>query len=143
MLRYIVMRRIHLASGIVALLCISWLATGAVAFEEARPGIVQLVLPRQPAAQEAVWVRITVGALARGARLRVSTSDGTLIGSVASFGARRGQESASYDIPIPPSAVVDGRVQLRLEVLEAGAPARAPAAGEIEDVALLYIPVTN
>ena len=103
----------------------------------------ELTLPRRAAADEAVWAQVRVGVLPRGAEVVVGTADGERIGSVSPFGFRSAQQGASYTIPLPAGAIVDGRVQLRLQVTQAGAAARAPASGEVEGVRLIFVPVTK
>jgi hypothetical protein len=129
-------------SRIIALLCATAFATGVTAAAEPQQGAVELILPRPAAAHEAVRLQIGV-ALARGARLRVSAGDGTLLGTVSSFGVQRGQDVVTHILPLPATAIVNGRVALRLEVQEPGAAARAPKPGEVDSIALIYVPVTN
>ena len=136
------MRVIRLAAVIALQLSSAAPVTGAAAMEKAPLGLVELALPRAPVG-EAVWVRILIGALSRGARLRVSTPDGVLVGSLAPVGVLRGQEALSYDLPLPPLAIAAGHVRLRLDVVEAGGAARAPVAGEVEAVELRYVPITR
>ncbi len=111
--------------------------------EEIQPGLIELELERPAAPQEAVWIQVHAGALPRGVEIRVSTRDGTLLGTVSSFGTPRGSEIVTYAIPLPETAIVNNRVQLRLEVDEPGAPVRAPRPGEVESVNLVYIPISN
>jgi hypothetical protein len=135
--------RQQLGFGLVACLCAVLIATDVSATDNSQQGSVELALPRAAAGNEAVWLRVSLGALPPGARLRISTKDGTPLGTAAPFGARQAQQPATYTIPLPKTAIVDGRVRLRLEVDEHGAPARAPRPGEVEDVVLIYVPVTN
>lgn len=103
----------------------------------------ELMLPRRAAADEAVWAQVRVGALPRGAEVTVETADGARLGSVSPFGLRSAQQGASYTIPLPAGAIVDGRVQLRLQVTQASAAARAPTPSEVEGVSLIFVPVTK
>jgi len=68
--------------------------------------------------------------------------DGRIAGSATPYGARAGQPAGEYVIPLPPDAIQDGKVKLRLEVEENGT-ARAPKKGEVEKVELVYVPVTG
>jgi hypothetical protein len=115
----------------------------AAAGSEIRPGLVELELERPPAPREAVWIQVRAAPLPRGVEIRVSTRDGTLLGTVSSFGAPRGREIATYAIPLPETAIASNRVRLRLEVDEPGAPVRAPRPGEVEGVDLVYVPISN
>jgi hypothetical protein len=126
----------------VAGACLAWAAPSACAAIATPQGTVELTLPRAAAADEAVWLQVRAGALPRGTEIQVSTGDGVLLGTVSPFGTPRGQ-SATYTIPLPKTAVRDGRVRLRFEVHEVGAPARPPRPGEVENVSLIYVPISN
>lgn len=132
--------RRQLGVAIVALVCFAMSVTGAAAADAS--GVVELMLPRPPAAQEAVWLQVQPPPLARGTRLRVLTGDGVLLGAVVPFGTRPDQDSGTYTIPLPATAIVDGRVRLRLEIEEAGSPPRPLRPGEAS-VDLIYLPVTR
>jgi hypothetical protein len=105
--------------------------------------LIELALPRAPADDEAVWLQIQAGVLAPGSVIRVSGSDGELLGSVAPYGSARGAPSATYLVPLPKSAIVDGRIKVRLTVEQPGKPSRAPGADEVESVVPVYVPVTK
>ena len=100
-----------------------------------------LDLPRAPVAEEAVWLNVRVGALARGARILVLSDDGTLLGAISPFAVVPGQEAGSYTIPLPESAVREGRVTVRLVVEGPRKATRPPMEGEVENVGLVYVPV--
>ena len=112
---------------------------------EARQSIIELRLARPTTAREAVWIQVRAGALPRGTEIRVSTTEGILLGTVSPFGGPQGPDAVTYTIPLPRAAIVDERVQLRLQVDEPGpgASARAPRPGEVESVNLIYIPITH
>jgi len=136
---------LHLALVTAALLGVAWVIGDpgrAGAAEPTQQQGVELVLPRPPAAGEAVWLEVRVGTLGRG-DIEISTRDGRPIGSVSSFGGARGQAGATYTVPLPQSEIVNGRVQLRLEVDQPGQPARAPKPGEVDGVKLIYVPVSQ
>ncbi len=133
----------HLSSMTNALWLAAVLAAGGIAGGETQFGTVELALPRAVAAHEAVWLQIRVGALPRGARLRVSTSDGVPVGTISPFGVRGGQAAGSYTIPLPKSAIANGRVRLQLEIEEPGTTARAPRPAEVENVDLVYVPISD
>ncbi len=116
---------------------------GAVAESEVQPGLIELKLERSPTKQEAVWIQVRAATLPPGREIRVSTRDGTLLGTISSFGTPRHQEIVTYAIPLPETAIVNNRVQLRLEVDEPGAPVRAPRPDEVESVNLVYVPISN
>jgi hypothetical protein len=111
--------------------------------EASQQGLVELTLPRAAADDEAVWLQIQIGVLARGAVIRVSSTNGELLGSVSSYGSARGAPSPTYLVPLPKTAVVNGRIRVRLTVDEPGKPSRAPRADEVENVIPVYVPVTK
>ena len=97
--------------------------------------MIELATPRQAGRGDAVELQITTGPLPRGARLTLSTEDGESLGAVTPYPP--GRQSNTATVPIPRSAIVDGRLRLRLQVLEPGAPARAPQPGEVQRVELV------
>jgi hypothetical protein len=128
---------------IIACLCAILFATNLNAGDEPRQGSVELTLPHGIAADEVVGLKVSVGPLPPGARVRISTDKGAQVGVVSPPGARQAQQPATYTLLLPKGAVVDGRVRLRLEISEQGAPPRAPRPGEVEDVKLIHEPVTK
>jgi hypothetical protein len=116
----------------------------AIAEDEARQDLIELPITRLPANGEAVWVQIGAGVLPRGTEIRVSTPDGVLLGTVSSFPALRGQEeTVTHTIPLPQNIITGGPVRLLLEVEAPGKPARAPQPGEINNIDLIYVPISN
>jgi hypothetical protein len=110
--------------------------TCTLAAEE--PGVIELAAPRSAARGDAFEVEVTTGQLPRGARLTLLTENGEILGGVAPFPP--GARSSTATVPVPRSAVTDGRLRLRLQVLEPGAPARPPRSGEVERVDLFLVP---
>jgi hypothetical protein len=135
-------RRQHLCLLTAALLTAGAGITAPAAGVE-QQNLVELTLPRAPADDEAVWLQIQAGALARGAVIRVSGSDGELLGSVAPYGSARGAPSATYLVPLPKTAIVNGRIRVRLTVEQPGKPSREPHAEEVQNVVPVYVPVTK
>ena len=122
----------------VALLCACASLAPALALGES-PGVIELPLPRAPGPGEEVWLQLRVGPLPRGTEIRIGTLDGALVGTASPFGAPRSQGPATYTIPLPKTAVVDGSVKLRIDVDQAGAPSRAARPGEVEG-SLIFVP---
>lgn len=116
-----------LAAGLLAF------ATTARAAEEAP--VIELAAPHAAAGSEPVELAVTTGALPRGARLALSTENGEILGAVAPYAP--GSRSTTATVPVPRSAIVDGRLRLRLQVLEPGAPPRAPRPGEVQRLELV------
>jgi hypothetical protein len=100
--------------------------------------ILELAAPRPIGRGESVELQITTGPLPRGARLALSTENGEVLGAVAPYPPGRPSNTAS--VPVPRSAMVDGRLRLRLQVLEPGAPPRPPRPGEVQRLDLVVVP---
>jgi hypothetical protein len=124
------MRR-HLA---IAALAAGLLAFATSARAEEAP-VIELAAPRAAAGSESVELAVTTGALPRGARLALSTENGEILGAVAPYAP--GSRSTTATVPVPRSAIVDGRLRLRLQVLEPGAPPRPPRPGEVQRLELM------
>lgn len=137
-------RKLRLASIIIVLICSATLGSGAMAGGKAQQRMIELTLPRPATSEEAVWVQVRARILPRGTEIRISTPDGTLLGTVSPYGASaHDRQAATYTIPLPENAIVDDRVQLRLEVDEPGQPPRAPRPVEVESVNLIYVPISD
>ena len=126
-------RHLSIAALTVGLL---GLATSTLAAEEF--SMIELVAPRAAARGEALELAVTAGPLPPGARLALSTESGEVLGAVAPYSPER--RSTTATVPIPRSAIVDGRLRLRLQVLEPRAPPRAPKPGEVQRLDLVVAP---
>jgi len=100
--------------------------------------ILELAAPRPIGRGESVQVQITTGPLPRGARLTLLAENGEILGAVAPY--LPDQRSNTATVPVPRSAMVDGNLRLRLEVLEPGAPPRPPRPGEVQRLDLVVVP---
>jgi hypothetical protein len=109
------------------------LATGALVAEEF--STIELAVPPAAARAQSVELAVTTGALPRGARLALSTEDGETLGAVAPYPP--GRRSNTATVPVPRSAIVGGRLRLRLQVLEPRVPPRAPRPGEVQRLELV------
>ena len=109
------------------------LATGALVAEEF--STIELAVPPAAARAQSVELAVTTGALPRGARLALSTESGEILGAVAPYAP--GSRSTTATVPVPRSAIVDGRLRLRVEVLEPGAAPRPPRPGEVQRLELV------
>ena len=99
-------------------------------------GAMTLVLPHPLRAGETVFVEVTMGVVQRGQEVDVTTADGRLIGTVSPFGIRTGQAAGTYTIPVPPDAIDDGKLSLRLRISRPDGPPRPPTADEVTGVTL-------
>ncbi|MEO8992379.1 MAG: hypothetical protein ABI284_05250 [Nitrosospira sp.] len=133
----------NLASITIALVYSVGCAGCEMAERDIQQSIVELELARPATSREAIWIQVHAGALPRGTEIRVSTSKGVLLGTVSPFGGPQGPEAVTYIIPLPQTALVGNRVQLRLEVDEPGAPVRAPRSGEVESINLIHVPISH
>lgn len=104
---------------------------------------VVLTLPRAPAAPEAVWLSVRLGVLQRGWRVLVLSDDGKLLGVISPFAIPAGNKAGTYTIPLPENAVRHRRVVVRLVVEVREHVTRAPTRSEVEDVQLVYVPVSR
>jgi hypothetical protein len=121
---------VALAVGLVG----SWTST-LVAEESA---ILELATPRPVGRGDSVELQITTGPLPRGARLALFTESGEVLGAVAPYPPGRPSNTAT--IPVPRSAIVDGHLRLRLQMLEPDAPPRTPRPGEVQRLDLVVVP---
>lgn len=104
------------------------------------PGrVVNLALPRSLTANEGVSVELKLGVLARGAEIVVETASGKLVGVVSPYGIRAGEEAGTYTVPLPPEAISNNRVSLRL-TLKQGREKRTPTTKQIKEVRLQITP---
>jgi hypothetical protein len=109
------------------------LATSTLVAEESP--VIELAVPPAAAGSESVELAVTTGALPRGARLVLSTENGEILGAVAPYAP--GARSTTAMVPVPRSAILDGRLRLRVEVLELGAPPRPLRPGEVQRLELV------
>lgn len=52
------------------------------------------------------------------------------------FGVRVGQDAGTFTLPVPPDAIRDGRLAVRLKISQYGAPPRTATAQEVRGVKL-------
>jgi hypothetical protein len=99
-------------------------STRAVAAEESR--MVELSPPRALHADDSIELQVATGPLPRGSRLVVMTERGEILGVVTPFNVLGTGSGATATVPVPQTAMTDGRLRLRLQVVEQGAAPRAP-----------------
>ena len=103
----------------------------------AGPGrVVNLVLPRDLSANEAVWIELKLGVIARGAEIEIETTEGKALGVISPHGIRAGDESGTYTVPVPPEAISNKRLSVRLTLKQADRSKRAPTTKEVKNVRL-------
>lgn len=93
-----------------------------------------LNLPRPLGAGETAFIEIEVGAVGRG-RIALTTDTGRELGVISPFGVRAGQDAGTYTLPVPATAIRDGRVAVRLTIRQ-GDTTRPPTAQEVRGIKL-------
>src|SRR5271154_876858 len=88
--------------------------------------------PLKPGAH--AWLEVQVGPLAPGQRVRVTTLAGEPIGAIAPFGPAERRQSGVYSLPVPPDAIHDGVLSVRVAVTQSNEPSRAPTATEVQSL---------
>ena len=103
----------------------------------AGPGrVVNLVLPRDLSANEAVWIELKLGVIARGAEIEIETTEGKALGVISPHGIRAGDEAGTYTVPVPTEAISNKRLSVRLTLKQADRSKRAPTTKEVKNVRL-------
>jgi hypothetical protein len=102
--------------------------------------MIELVLPRPPGRDEAVQVQIAAGPLPPAARLILLTEQGEILGALAPFGPTDRGRGSTVTVPVPLSALVDGRLRLLLQVEQPNAPPRSPRPDEVQRLNLILVP---
>ncbi|HEY1544494.1 MAG TPA: hypothetical protein VGG01_19015 [Xanthobacteraceae bacterium] len=107
-----------------------------VAAQNATPAqALTLSLPHPLGAGETAFIEVQLGTLAKGHVVDITTAAGQPLGTLSPFGARPGQRAGTYTLPVPASAIHDGRLAIRLTITQPGGP-RAPTAQEVRGVKL-------
>jgi hypothetical protein len=114
----------------------SVLGSAALAAEDS--AMIELAAPPSASRGEAVELQVSTGQLPRGARLVISDQSGKVLGAVAPFPP--GLRANTATVPVPRSAMADGRVRLDVQVVEPGVPPRAPRPGEVGRLELVPLP---
>ena len=116
-------------AGVVLLGC---LTQGAAA---PAPGDVALSLPHPLQDGDRLAVTVRVGPIGR-QQIVVRTEAGDRLGTISLFAVPSGQSGGTYVIPVPPGAVRNGTLALRLTIIANGQP-RPPTADEVTSIELL------
>ncbi len=95
-----------------------------------------LVLPHALRNGETAWLLVKVGAIDHN-QIRLTTQDGRSLGTISPFGVRSGQAAGTYTVPVPAEAFHDGRLALRISVVQSGRAPRAPTSEEVKGVRLV------
>ena len=119
----------HRAAATFALLALLAQATRA-----APPGEMTLVLPHPLHAGEIAWLQVRVGTIARGQEIDVTTASGSELGTISPYGVRA--EAGTYTLPVPPDAIQNGQLSVKLSITQFGASPRPVTAREVRSVTL-------
>jgi hypothetical protein len=95
-----------------------------------------LALPHALRKGETAWLLVKVGAIGRD-QIQITTQDGRPLGTISPFGIRSGKAAGTYTVPVPAEALSDGRLALRVSVMQSGRAPRAPTAKEVKSLRLL------
>jgi hypothetical protein len=96
-----------------------------------------LALPHPLREGESAGIEVHLGPIARGRVVTVTTASGQPLGTISPFGTRVGENAGTYTLPVPPDAIRDGRVAVRLAITQAGSAPRPPTAQEVPSVRLI------
>jgi hypothetical protein len=97
---------------------------------------VTLTLPHRLQPGETAWIELSIGSLARGAELDISTTAGQFLGAISPFGIRSGQQAGTYTVPVPNDVLENSHVSVRLWIVQDDRPPRPPTATEVKSVRL-------
>ena len=100
-----------------------------------------LILPHALRPGEIAFVEVTVGEIAPGQQVEVTTADGRRVGTVSPFGIRPGAEAGTYALPVPADAIGSCSLPLRLSITRPDGPPRPPTADEVRGVKLTILGV--
>jgi len=95
-----------------------------------------LTLPHALRKGETAWLLVEVGAIDSN-QIQLMTQDGHPLGTISPYGVRSGQAAGTYTVPVPAEDLVDGRIALRMSVIQSGQAQRAPTTAEVRSLRLL------
>jgi hypothetical protein len=94
-----------------------------------------LVLPHALRPGETAWLEVTVGAIPHDAEIEIAATSGRLLGVISPYAVRSGNEAGTYPVPLPPEAISNDRVSVRLSFHHSGL-SRAPTQQEVKSIRL-------
>lgn len=119
-------------------------AVSCAAGERAAPAAKRVLLApeRAPAAGEAMWLEVVVGALPKGTSLTVADAQGNLLGAVSPFGRPARQAGGGHLIPLPEALQRAEKIELLIALVD-NEGTRQPTADELREVQLAYIAASD
>lgn len=127
----------------IAVGCFALSALAGLSQDAASNRALTLDLPRAPAADEAIYLRLTVGVLPPHARLVVRDANQEILGTVAPYGLGQDKKAGTHIIPVPIRAVINSKVSLLLEIHEQNGTVRAPGQEEVDGATLVLRQITR
>jgi hypothetical protein len=97
---------------------------------------ITLTLPHALRKGETAWLMVEVGSI-DASQIQLTTRDGHPLGTISPYGVRSGQAAGTYTVPVPPEDLIDGKIALRLSVIQSGQAQRAPNTAEVKSLRLL------
>jgi hypothetical protein len=108
------------------------------------PGrVVTLALPHALRVGETAWLEVKVGVIERGEEIEIQTMAGQPLGTISPFGIRSGQPNGTYTVPVPPGAIANDHVSLRLLIDQSGHAQRGPTVKEVSRVRVKIMSATR
>jgi hypothetical protein len=108
------------------------------------PGrVMTLALPHALRAGETAWLEVKVGVIERGEEIEIQTTAGQPLGTISPFGVRSGQPAGTYTVPVPPGAIANDHLSLRLLIDQSSHAQRGPTVKEVSRVRVKIMPATR
>jgi hypothetical protein len=95
-----------------------------------------LAVPHKLRKGETAWLLVEIGVIDHD-QIQLITQDGHPLGTISPYSVRSGQAAGTYTVPVPANALNDGRLALRMSVIESGQAQRAPTTDEVKSLRLL------
>jgi hypothetical protein len=105
--------------------------------------VMTLALPHALRAGETAWLEVKVGVIERGEEIEIQTTAGQQLGTISPFGIRSGQPNGTYTVPVPPGAIANDHLSLRLLIDQPGHAQRGPTMKEVSRVSVKIMPATR
>lgn len=99
-------------------------------------------VPREPRADEALYLEVTAGVLPPGAELELRSAAGDLIGSVSQYGVVRGRPVGARLIDLAPGLAAERPLRIQIYTVVPGAAARPSSLEEVPSVTARFVVVT-
>ncbi|HKF49021.1 MAG TPA: hypothetical protein VKB38_16810 [Terracidiphilus sp.] len=116
-----------MAASIIAVAMLAFIASSAPCSHSRE---LTFTLPHTLAPGESAWLVLKVGAIGH-AEIQVTTSDCRQMGTISPFGPRAASRSGTYSLPVPPSAISNRHVTVRVSLNGGGETERPPTSREL------------